>query len=330
MADFLKLPRAAQKAAFAHMGDKGHGRISGTLTADKPHGRGRFAGKLNDAGRGGFKGTLPTQKRAKSLGTGERHAVLAAKAEHRPAGQKEIDDLRKAYEGGHTDAKQLSGGQSADKVEKISLSNGQVAVRKTQTPRDARSEYLAGRVANALGIKEVTVAQTGDRETVAAFVKGKPGADVLEQIPDVPGNPGAMLTALNDEIDRQTRLKNGREIGMLDWVINNDDRHEMNWMVSPDGKSVVPIDHGSADFKAQLHGMSSKPKVPTSPFVQEWIRPQRDDNDDTYVSADPQWTPAELTKVRASIEALRGEFNGPGEDSWHKFMLSRLDMLEAK
>jgi len=322
MSNFLKLPRAAQKAAFAHMGDEGHGRISGTLAADKPHSRGRFAGKLEESDRGGFKGTLPAQKHAKSLGTGERHAKLTAKAEQQPAGQKEIDDLRKAYEGGHTPGKELGGGVSADKVEKMKLSNGQIAVRKTQTPRDTRAEYLSGRVANALGIKEVTVAQTGDRETVAAFVKGDAGAVEMRRVIGKVHTEDGRQEALDAEVKRQTQLSNGREIAMLDWITNNDDRHELNWLVSPDGKSVIPIDHGSAEFADQKN-------VPRSPFVEQWIRPQRDDLDN-FTSAKPRWTPAELKKIRGSIEALRGEFSSPEEQKWHAFMLSRLDLLEGK
>lgn len=330
MSSFLKLPRAAQRAAFAHMGDKGRGRFNGSLTAAKPDDRGRIAGTLPDAGRGGFKGTLPTPaKNSKTLGAGNRHTKLTAKAERQSPGRREVDDLRKAYEGGHTDTEKLGGGNSADLVEKVKLSNGQHAIRKVQTARDNRAEYLSGRVANALGIKEVTVAQTGDRETVSVFHKGDPGVVQMRKALGTARYEDDRRAALDAEVKRQTRLKNGREIAMLDWVTNNDDRHELNWMVSPDNKTVIPIDHGNADFKAINHGLTKKPKVPKSPFVEEWIRPNRDDLEN-FSSADPQWTPAELKKIRSSIEALSGEFDGPDEKNWHAFMLSRLDMLEGK
>jgi hypothetical protein len=330
MSNFLKLPRAAQRAAFAHMGDKGRGRFSGSLTAGKPDDRGRIAGTLPETGSGQFKGTLPAaEKRSKRLGAGDRHAALTAKTEHKPPGQKEIDDLRKAFEKGHSSGEELDGGVSADAVEKVKLSNGKFAVRKEQSERDTRAEYLSSRVANALGIKEVTVAQTGDRETVAAFIKGEPGSVRMMKALASRQSEGGKRAALDDELKQQMKLKNAREIGMLDWLIDNDDRHELNWMVSPDGKSVVPIDHGSANFEAQTHMLTGASKVPRSPFVDEWIRPELDDNEG-FKSANPQWTPAEISEIRSSIEGLRSEFRSPEEQKWHQFMMSRLQMLRAK
>ena len=277
----------------------------------------------------GFVGELP---KPATGGSGKITGQLPKQPEkpkHQAPGQKEIDDLQKAYEKSHSSGEELEGGVSADAVEKVKLSNGKFAVRKEQSERDTRAEYLSGRVANALGIKEVTVAQTGDRETVAAFVKGEPGVVGLQKALGSRQSEGGKRAALDDEVKRQTQLKNGREIGMLDWLIDNDDRHELNWIVSSDGKSVIPIDHGSANFKAQPHGASGRPQVPRSPFVEEWIRPERDELDN-FSSAKPAWTPAELQKIRASIEGLKDEFNSPEEQSWHAFMLSRLDMLEAK
>lgn len=292
----------------------GHGSISGFVGVlpgpDKPGGHGRMAGELP----GSISGKLPELKKP-----------APKKAGPEVPGQKAVDDLRKAYEGGHSDAQELSGGKSAFKVEKVKLSNGQLAVRKQAQPRDTRAEYLSGRVAGALGIKGATVAQTGDLETVAEFVKGRTSADVMEDIFDkaVPGKVEALAAALDAEVERQTKLKNGREIGMLDWLINNDDRHDLNWIVSPDNKSVVPIDHGEASFKGEKKGN-------TSAFVHEWVRPKTD-SDNNVTSVDPQWTKDELKTIRSSIDAIGSEFSSPEEQGWHQFMLSRLDMLmEAK
>lgn len=294
-----------------------------------PRQRGGPEGKIS-----GFLGHLPAGgKKPAGEGRGKISGELpkpAEKPEHTAPGQREIDDLRKAYEAGHTPGKQLSGGASADKVERMKLSNGQVAIRKEQTERDTRAEYLSGRVANALGIKGVTVAQTGDRETVASFVEGEPGLQKMQEAMNKQTSVVGRATAVEDEVKRQAKLKNGREIGMLDWLIHNDDRHELNWMVSPDGKSVVPIDHGSAEFEARVFPKTGNQKVPRSPFVEEWIRPKRDQYDDLD-GVDPQWTKAELTKIRGSIDGLKGEFSSPQEKKWHQFMLSQLDLLlEAK
>jgi hypothetical protein len=285
------------------------GQISGfvgNLPKPAPGGRGRIAGELPD---------VPEPRK---------------QAERQGPGLKEVEALRSAYEKGHDrQGKPLSGGNSADLVELIKLSNGQKAVRKHQTARDTRAEYLTGRVANALGIDGITVAQVSNRETVSNFVEGEPGAVKMKALLKKVGSDNGKREVLKTERARQARLRNGREIAMLDWITDNDDRHELNWMVSPDGKSVIPIDHGSANFEADVHPLTGRHKVPRSPFIEEWIRPKMEDYRE-FAGADPQWTPAEIAKIRTSIEALRDEFSSADERRWHKFMLSRLDMLEAK
>jgi hypothetical protein len=342
MTDFLKLPRAAQKAAFAHMGERRHpgnrrgadrGRIAGFVgelpTPRKPAagGRGRFAGEL-PAGR--FAGQLPAmpKQEQRALGTGARHQKLAKQAERQAPGMKQVDDLRAAYEKGHTRGESLSGGNWAQLVQKVKLSDGRQAVRKRQTAEETRAEYLGGRVANALGIGDLTVAQVSDRDTVMNFVDGETGAALMKAlIRNVKGDHNKR-PIIEAERDRQMQLRNAREIGMLDWLIDNDDRHELNWMVSKDGKSVIPIDHAAANFVHTPHGKTGRHKVPRSPFVDAWVRPKMEGYRE-FVGADPQWTPAELAKIRASIEALRPEFSSAEEKRWFDAMITRLDMLNA-
>jgi hypothetical protein len=313
--DFLKLPRPAQKAAFAHMDRKrahDRGQISGFVGVlpDKPDGRGEFSGKLRGQPR--------------RLGSGARHQKLAADKKHQlhhagtqkqESAQQRIDAMRDAYEKGHTDGEKLSGGIRAQLVKKIKLSDGREAVLKRQSPEETRREYLAGRVANALGIKDITVAQVSDRDVVMNFVEGRSGA--MQMVDNARKQPGTKL----DE-KQLLRLRNGREIAMLDWLSNNDDRHALNYMVSPDGKSVIPIDHGAAKFD-----VGARPRAPTSPFVDEWMRPQLMKGFRFVESLDPQWTPEELAQVRTSIQDLKPEFQGR-EVEWHSAMLKRLDQLE--
>jgi len=328
MSNFLKLPRAAQKAAFAHMGDRKHdrGRISGFvgMLPDKaaPDGGGEFSGKL----RGQPKRRLGSGARHQQLTTKRKAQVTEPPAEHQSPAQKRIDDLRAAFEKGHTKGDYLNGGASADWVKKIELSDGRTAVHKRQSAEETRREYLAGRVANAIGIEDITVAQTGDREVVMNFVDGAPGAMKLRDSTRGVFGDAKKRAAVKAEQKQQLRLRNGREIGMLDWLTSNDDRHALNWMVSSDGKSVIPIDHGRAQFDAPLLG-GKQHMVPNSPFIAEWIRPEMDRS--VFVSADPQWTPAELAKIRADLEGLKPEFKGGRESKWFDAMMTRFALLEA-
>lgn len=333
---FLKLPRAAQKAAFAHMGDKPHprkrapdqGRIAGFVgvlpAPDKPA-----------SGGGRFTGELPSPRgRPRGLGSGARHRKLSTKTKASETGQKDtdqqrIDDLRSAYERGHTSGPNLGGGFSADLVQKIELSDGRHAVLKRQSPEEARREYLAGRVANAVGIKGITVAQVSDRDIVMNFVDGDPGAAKIKAAAPNHLSYGESIAAIKAETKRQVRLRNGREIGMLDWLTDNQDRHSLNWMLSPDGQSVTPIDHGRAGFKARMHRREQH-LVSQSPFVEEWVRPRTKGDDLQFVSADPQWTPGELAQMRTKLEALRPEFTEDGETRWYDGMMARFDLLEPK
>lgn len=341
--DFLKLPREAQKAAFAHMGARKHdrGRISGFVGVlpDKPApgGRGRMAGKLPnpDTAGGSLSGKLRGQPKRRQLGSGARHRQLSAstkadvaepKSGRTSPAQQRIDEMSAAYEKGHTRDGALTGGISASIVEKVKLSDGRTVVHKRQTPEETRREYLAGRVANALGVEDITVAQVSDRDILMNFVDGEPGAKRFLAAASGQFGDVKKRAAYKAEEKRQLQLRNAREIGMLDWLTHNDDRHALNWMVSPDGNSVIPIDHGRARFEAPLIG-GKQHMVPNSPFITEWIRPDMDRR--AFKSADPQWTDAELAKIRTSLDELKPEFRGPQESEWFDAMMTRFDLLEA-
>lgn len=285
--DFGKLPPAAKRAAFAHMG-------------------------AHHAGR----------HHSKALGSGARHQHLATQRDQKPTDP--VDELHSAYQQGHTDRRTLTGGNSADEVKLVDLHDGRQVVQKEGTARDARAEYLAGRVANTLGITDVHTAQVSNTSVITTFVEGDTGIDAQRKaILGIRGDY-AQKQAIKAEIDRITKLRNGREIGMLDWLTNNDDRHSLNYIVSPDGKTVYPVDHGSADFETQR--FNGKVVVPRSPFVDVWIRPKADGN--TAESVDPQWTAGELATIRSDLEGLQGEFSGDGEQAWHASMLEKLQILE--
>lgn len=293
--EFTALPRAAQRAAFANMAaeDKAEGT---TLT--------------------------------RGLGSGARHQKLS---ENRSRDEDQVEKLQRAFDQGHTRGDSLAGGISADSVDEVILADGQRAVLKQQTERDTRAEYLSGRVANALGITDVHTAQVGPKHTVTTFVDGDTGGSLLRKATQGIVGDRQKRDAAKDEVRRQTQLENGREIALLDWLTHNSDRNALNWIVSPDGQKVIPIDHGSADFRpsefTDRQTGETREVVPRSPFVDEWVRP-RTAGYRELESMDPQWTAEELAETRTALGNVASEFRGQDEQGWYRSMLRRLAMLE--
>lgn len=297
--EFTALPRAAQRAAFANM-----------AAEDKAD------------------STALTATRTRGLGSGARHQRLS---ERHARSENQVEKLRRAFDQGHALGESLEGGFSADSVEEIALADGQRAVLKGQTERDTRAEYLGGRVANALGITDVYTAQVSPNQTVTTFVDGDTGGSLLRKAVQGIDDDDEKRAAVKAEVRRHTQLENGREIALLDWLTQNDDRNVFNWIVSPDGQKVVPIDHGSADFRpsefTDRQTGETREVVPRSPFVEEWVRPTTTGYRELE-SMDPQWTAEELAETRAALGSVASEFRGQDEQGWYRSMLRRLAMLE--
>jgi DNA topoisomerase-1 len=157
--------------------------------------------------------------------------------------------LKDAFEAGHTEHEELTGGASSESVKRVTLSDGTIAVLKRPKPNQIRRDILSGTVANALGFDQVHTIDVGDGRLLTEMAQGRPGGK---------GLPEADLMAHVED-------PGGREMGLLDWLIRNRDRHGGNWIVSEDG--VIPIDHGLTNFGVE----DNEKDIPRGVFAKHWL-----------------------------------------------------------
>jgi DNA topoisomerase-1 len=222
--------------------------------------------------------------------------------------------LKQAFEAGHHEGDELTGGRMAQSVKRVTLSDGSQAVLKKLTSAgEHRREIAAGVVANALGIDDVHAVDVGDGQVLATLV---------------PGQPGGMTSG----VDALT-MPGAKEIGILDFLVRNRDRHELNWLF--DGERIRPIDHGLTFWGTE----GSDRDVPFSPFSEYWLgltqkrtpRPAagRSNTDARAVKGprvrvNPKVSKQYLQRVRSQLEAARSEFS---DDEWAG-LDARLQILE--
>jgi hypothetical protein len=175
---------------------------------------------------------------------------------------------------------------------------------------------------------------------LATLVPGQPGGVWLDGLPDVDdigltsstAFPGMAFTVggLGREV---LTMPGAREIGVLDFLVRNRDRHELNWL--SDGERIRPIDHGLTFWGTE----GADRDVPFSPFAEHWLgltqkrtpRPAagRSNTDartvkGPKVKVQPQVSKQYLAKVRSQLELARSEFS---DDEWAG-LDARLKILE--
>jgi hypothetical protein len=134
-------------------------------------------------------------------------------------------------------------------------------------------------------------------------------------------------------------LPGAREMGIMDFLIRNRDRHTQNWFVSDEGR-VVPIDHGMVFFTPT----GADRDIPRSPFSMYWaghaeekpsaragfgVDPATRAKPSTPIIKEgdlkPRVSKAYLAELRARLELGKGEFT---DEEWAG-IIARLDMLTA-
>lgn len=217
-----------------------------------------------------------------------------------------IDDrrnkLQQGIDSGIVDADNLAGGDVAETV-RLDWKDGSRSVLKTArrtvrhgiTPKDQTdAEELAGLVGNAIGVRAPVAQRVGENEIYLEYM---PGQSAMQRF------RGASTYHL-------TKSEQGLNVGLLDHLIGNADRHDGNWTVDDDN-NIYAIDHGLA-FTEQDTGMTFGPfafqlfygghKVPR----------------------------ARLDEVRSQIEGLRPEFKRLRRREWYEQMIGRLDDLQSR
>jgi hypothetical protein len=235
----------------------------------------------------------------------------------------DADALAGAYEAGYQQAGRLYGGASGAQVTRAVLSDGTHAVVKQHAEQsEALHEYLAGLAGRALGIDGTGTALVGDLTTVARFAPGITGSAARQAAGEY------LVGRKADELRRLVQLRNGREIGLLDWLTGQADRNGGNFMV--DGDTVRPVDNSLALFTVQWAGGGGLEML--SPFSRYWLADSAgitatDDIDPAALRS--PFTAAELAGHRRSLEGLEDEFGYRGARPQYQFMMGRLAMLEA-
>lgn len=247
-------------------------------------------------------------------------------------GKQEISNLLNSYSQGYTVEKVFTEGNSTSKTELLLLADGTRVVRKSggvqvlSKKPDTRFEYLSGRVYNALGGTGVHTAQVNDNTVITTYVEGEMGGKGLNAT-FKSGNTNAQnKKARKIELERQVTLSGGKEIGLLDYLISNLDRHSLNWIVKDD--KVYPIDQGGATFIPIKSHSKGKDIYVDSDFTNHWLGVKAPAG--FIDSMKPKFTKAELAQHRANLESIKGEFAEGEETEWFNSMMSRLAEVESK
>jgi hypothetical protein len=214
-------------------------------------------------------------------------------------------NMKRAFEGGFTELGTLprwgdpgfrQGGSLPDAgvnpTRKIRLSDGTFAYLKhtAMGTDEAFHEVMAARLFEAVGVNDLVAVSVKDPRRPNEY-------SVLTR--EIQGEMGEAFTG------DVNNLTNAREISLIDYLINNDDRHENNWMFN--GDVAYPIDHGYAfnpndtrrpfplDFREiEVDGNFSEP-------IERWVN-------STDPKTNPLFTQEELTSIYTKINELRDNF----------------------
>jgi hypothetical protein len=214
-----------------------------------------------------------------------------------------------------------------------------VVRKKAKEGSDATDrEYLAGQLVSAVGFDDITTVRTDDGCTLASYVEGRPAAEMsVKQGPlfwrQLRAEAGAEeFDRLNAEEQARFTSPEGRRIGILDWLVDNNDRHDGNFIVKSDG-SVRPIDQGMATFYGPSmpheleHGRTARGISAESRFAEPmYVAVEVPGHPDRTMNV-PVTSIQELANLRVCVEAHRGDFARAGRMDWYNAVLQRLDLM---
>jgi hypothetical protein len=218
----------------------------------------------------------------------------------------------------------LGGGLDAE-THLVSYAGDRKLVRKLYTPRKIEpgraaervdAEILGARVMDAIGARAPAAVKTGSSvrgEVFMEWVDGRTGAEILGYVNK--GDPKYLRYIDSDD---------GRRMGLADFIMSNEDRHDGNWMVDAGGR-VVGIDHGVA--------FSGEP-VGRNMFVDGRFGARAPSGTSTpgfigYAHAiDNDMSPADMVVFRARLTALRPEFVKAKRLGWYDRMMLRFAEAE--
>jgi hypothetical protein len=179
------------------------------------------------------------------------------------------------------------------------------ALKWYDTSIEADREVYANLILEALGCTAVALARVDETTVIYEFVHGTPGWDV-------------------DDFTAYDSAEGSKEIALLDWLIDNRDRHEGNW-IATDDETVVPIDHDDATFTPHAPGRD----LPSSGFSEHWLGLRTGllcYRSPVVFSGRARLTAEELRQLRPRLLALRPRFES--RPDWFTAIIRRLDYLQ--
>lgn len=230
--------------------------------------------------------------------------------------------------------KRLRGGACNQYVEVGKMPNGEKVVFKGLGSKDERDrEILATSVGKALDApvaEAVQSSQLSSREVTMPMISGEEASRV-GWIRNAPGIGGPN--------DIANRVPGGKELGLLDYITRNTDRHYGNFIVTSDGKAVG-IDHGFT-FKFEGDGRPLRSSFPNA-FLRNRTRWDKADagtygnrgGDGASIQRQVEeeakgnsFGKAWLESQRPALEATRQEFMMSGHQDWYTGMMRRYEAL---
>jgi hypothetical protein len=219
-----------------------------------------------------------------------------------------LEDLAAAVEDGQPPAATRRLGGSSAQTELVTLSGGTTVIRKSgrtgsEDLQDAAAEQLTSMVARALGLRAPGVYQRDESSIWMEYIADGETAE----------EAGAWGSDLPPRFAAVPDSDAGRLMGLLDVLVNNVDRNDGNWMLTPGGE-LVPIDHGLA-----YDGIEAD-----APATLEWVNSKFADH---YQGDGNPLTAADVAEVRRRLRLLRADFEHVGRGHWLDYSLRVLDLL---
>lgn len=227
--------------------------------------------------------------------------------------------LQQSIASGVADSEYLGQGASGD-TRKVTFNDGRVAAVKAQDTMDMiHKEYLSSLIAHAIdpGTAPAYVSASGI-ERAAGFDDSfgyQPAGYVASAF--VSGIEPNDFAAMNQAHLRQDDLygtQSGRNLGLLDSLIGNTDRHEGNWYARPDS-TVTGIDHGYASFQYAAGSPFAKANSGLEGFAQ---------------FKENKYNYQDLVDLAPRLAALRPQFEEAGHPEWHDHAEDVLKRLTAQ
>lgn len=219
--------------------------------------------------------------------------------------EQRIPEIQKAMAPGSNDGRVSwpeQGNQGSTAM--VELPDGTRYISKTQSQRMNDRDELSYYVSQAIGSSAPAVARVpgNERDIVEDVVPGKTALSYAEEETQEGGDWAGYEP---DDVEAEITAGDSGNIGLLDYLISNSDRHDMNWMVDKDG-NARPIDQGSAQFDAS---------GTDSPF---------------WAGMEEYWDQQTIDGYREELRKIQPEFIRLGHPDWYTNMMYALQQLTGK